>query len=155
MADPITSSETLLGFGKAVETVGYALAAILGLLYVLRWLSNTHLKALNDRQTTLEAVVAKRDAQIEAAQASMLIQAERHAHEMKDVAIRLANEIRDNRAFNREQHAVLVRMLDKLDRRPCMLADYEPHQHHSKPDPRVTSSAELPQPPTDRVQVHG
>jgi hypothetical protein len=146
MPDPATGEVALVGIGKAVETVGYTLAAILGLLYILRWLSNIHLQALNGRITTLEGVVLKRDEQIETAQALILTQATQHAHEMKDIAIRLANEIRDNRAFGREQHAVLVRLLDKLDQRPCMAADYQPH-----PSPKHGTSAELPQPPTDRT----
>jgi hypothetical protein len=113
-----------------------------------------HLLALNSRITTLEAVVAKRDSQIEAAQLLINTQANQHAHEIKDIAIRLVTEIRENRSFNREQHAVLARLLDKLDARPCMAVDYQPH-HHAKGDPRSPSSSELPQVPTDRVSPRG
>jgi hypothetical protein len=135
---------------SVIEKVGLAIATILGLVYVLRWLSQAHLLALNSRITTLESVVAKRDNQIEAAQLQINMQANQHAHEMKDIAVRLATEIKENRAFNREQHAVLVRLLDKLDSRPCMIAEYHPH-----PTPKPATHQDLPQPPTDRLQTHG
>ena len=154
MTDPLIPSSA----AEIIEKVGLALATILGLVYVLRWLSQMHLLALNGRITTLESVVAKRDSQIEAAQLLLHTQSEQHAHEMKDIAVRLATEIKENRAFNREQHVVFVRLLDRMDARPCLMHGYEPHptpkpEFHAKGDPRISSSSELPQVPTDRIPV--
>ena len=138
--------------GVIIEKFGIAVASILGLLYVLRWLSQAHLKALNERINTLEMVYAEEKRDKARIQAEYMDRMEAHAAIERDMAAKMARVLVDNSANARATHDVLVRLLDRLDTRPCLLPDYEPHEHRMQHKTR--SSAELPAPPkTDRMET--
>jgi deoxyribodipyrimidine photolyase len=137
MADPSIIESSI----PLIEKVGYAIAAILGLLYVLRWLSKAHLLALNSRISTLEKVVTQKDAaiqerdrQINEAHAAMLKQAEQHAHVMHEQCMAIQQEMSSSRRAAHQNHAVMTRLIDAITTRPCQKENYEPH-HHPAPHP--------------------
>lgn len=141
MADPLLSTPA----ADIIEKVGLTIATIVGLVYVLKWLSQAHLKALNDRITTLEAeitrrdaLIAEREARIYAMHQAQLAAAITNAHDMKSIAMQLMA----NDKANRDVQRVLI---EKLNTRPCMIEDYKPHP---TPPP-------APAPETDRIHRHG
>lgn len=136
-----------------IEKVGYYIAALLGLLYVLRWLSKTHLLALNSRIATLErvtkekeAVIEKRNDQLDVAHKAMLAQAEAHARVSHEQTMAVLQEMAATRRAAIQSHAVLSRLLDSLAERPCQHADH----YHPHPTPAPTAS-DLPRPPNEQT----
>jgi hypothetical protein len=148
MADPLIPTSA----GDIVEKVGLTIATIIGLVYVLKWLSQMHLKALNDRITTLErvtrekeAIIEKREAKIEECQRAHMDSVITYAHDLKSLVMQLLANDKANREFLREHQVVVVGLFERLGSRPCQMPDYQPHAHPTpKPD--------LPQvPATDRI----
>lgn len=139
-----------------MEKVGLTIATIIGLVYVLKWLSQMHLKALNDRITTLErvtkekdALIEKRESKIEDVQRAHMDSVITYAHDLKSLVIQLLANDKANREFMREHQIVVVNLFERLGNRPCLLPDYQPHPHR-------TPRPELPKvPETDRVKPHG
>lgn len=136
MSDPLIHPSTT----DIIEKVGLTIAAIIGLVYVLKWLSQTHLKALNDRITTLEVIIkerdgiiAARDRRIEELHAQHLDATIRYGHDMKAVAMMLMDNDKANRSVMRS-------ILEAMDRHPCL--------HGLAP-------ATNPGDETDRMQAHG
>lgn len=136
MADPLIPAST----GDIVEKVGLAIATIIGLVYVLKWLSQAHLAALNGRITTLEGELVKKDALIAAREQKIDQQQQdhmatviTHAHDMKSLVMQLLANDKANRDFMREHHQVVIGLFDKLGSRPCMLPDYQPHAQSYPP----------------------
>ena len=131
-------SDLVTALPELVEKIGLALATICGLVLALRWLSQQHLKALNTRITTLEAVIKQRDAQldqrdkviaelnvkIDGMHKERLSAAIGYAHDMKSIAMQLMENDRLNREVQRA-------LMTRLDSRPCLLdpkhPDYPPH----------------------------
>jgi hypothetical protein len=148
MADPI------LNYGDLIEKVGLALATIVGLVLVLKWLSQLHLKALTDRIATLEIVVKEKDALIEKRekriddlQSQILSATISHAHDIKALVLQLLDNDKANREFLRAHQAIVIKLVEQVSIRPCMAEDYRPHPA-AKPDLP-------PVPATDRNQKHG
>lgn len=150
MADPLIPASA----ADIVEKIGLTIATIIGLVYVLKWLSQMHLKALNDRITTLEgvtkekdAIIAKREEKIDQQQREHMATVITHAHDMKSLVMQLLANDKANRDFMREHQQVVVGLFERLGSRPCMLPDYQPHPQH-QPTPRP----DLPKvPETDRT----
>lgn len=121
--------------GDFIEKAGITVASIVGLLYVLRWLSNAHLAALNGRIDALETAqrekdqaIADRDRKIEKMHERLVAVMEVHAHDMQGIAIRMINESTENRKFQRDIHAVTVQVIEGFKAaRPCMVPEYHPH----------------------------
>jgi len=148
MTDPLNP----FSIGEFIEKAGITVASIIGLLYVLRWLSYAHLAALNGRITTLEGVVKERDAliadrdkKIEELHNQMIARMETHAHDMQGIAVRMIQESAENRKFQREIHSSTLEIIsDFRQSRKCMAADYHPTDKKTPP--------ELPSvPETDRT----
>ena len=141
MADP-----SIMDFGlSAIEKAGIAVVTILGLLGILKWLSQTHLKALNVRLDVLEKVVkardeiiATRDAQLNAAHKAMLDRADKHSAAMHEMASLVMAEMAATRRASVQAHAVISRLLDALAVRPCL----KDPQHHPTP---VPSAKDMPE----------
>lgn len=150
MADPLVPTSA----SDIVEKVGLTIATIIGLVYVLKWLSQTHLKALNDRITALEqvtrekdAIIATREEKIEAVQREHMATVVSHAHDMKALAVQLLANDKANRDFLREHQQVVVGLFERLGSRPCLMSEYQPHPQH-----QPTPKPELPKiPETDRT----
>lgn len=148
MADPI------LNYGDMIEKIGLALATIVGLVLVLKWLSQLHLKALTDRITTLEQVVKEKDALIEKReqkiddlQGQILAATIGHAHDLKALVLQMLANDKENREFLRAHQAVVLQLVEKVGSRACMVEDYRPHP---------TPKPELPQvPSTERTTGRG
>jgi hypothetical protein len=151
MADPLIPSSA----ADLVEKIGLTIATIIGLVYVLKWLSQMHLKALNDRITTLErvtrekeAIIEKREARIEAMQREHMDSVITYAHDLKSLVMQLLANDKANRDFLREHQVVVVGLFERLGNRPCQLPDYQPHPQQTK-----TPKPDLPKvPETDRIQ---
>jgi hypothetical protein len=120
--------------GEFIEKAGITVASIVGLLYVLRWLSYAHLAALNGRITTLEGVVKERDAliaerdkKIEELHGQMIARMETHAHDMQGIAVRMIHESSENRKFQRDIHTATMAVIEDLRTiRKGAAADYTP-----------------------------
>jgi hypothetical protein len=137
MSDPLSPSF----IGEFIEKAGITVASIIGLLYVVRWLSFAHLAALTGRIVTLEGVVKERDAliadrdkKIEELHQQMIARMETHAHDMQGIAIRMITESAENRKFQREIHAATLDIIsDFRNARKCMVPDYAPTDKPTPP----------------------
>jgi hypothetical protein len=158
MADPLIAP----GLIDIVEKVGVTLATILGLVYVLRWLSQMHLKALNERITTLERVVKERDAIIARREEKIDSQQREHmatvisnAQDMKALVVQLLANDKANRDFMREHQQVVVGMFDRLGMRPCMIDNFAPHPAPPVAPPAVPATRQHRTPRPDLPEVPG
>jgi len=160
MADPLIPTSA----ADIIEKVGLTIATIVGLVYVLKWLSQMHLKALNDRITTLErvtrekdallervtrekdALIEKREATITEVQRAHMDSVITHAHDLKALVMQLLANDKANRDFLREHQVVVVGLFERLGSRPCQMPDYQPHTHTPPPKPVLPEV-----PSTDRI----
>lgn len=131
MPDPLNPN----AIGELIEKAGITVASVVGLIVVVKWLSQVHLKALNDRITALESAlkekdqaIAERDKKIEKLHERMISIMEVHAHDMQSVALRMINESVENRKFQREIHEATVKTIEAFRAaRPCLIPEYHPH----------------------------
>ena len=115
IADPGLADVALGVIGK----VGYTVASILGLLYVLKWLSGIHLQALKDRILALEGELKRRDEIIAAHEKEvrelhkvMLEKSEAHAKVLHDLALKVITAIEKQAAYTKQ-------LAHALEDRPC------------------------------------
>lgn len=147
LADPSITDVALGVVGK----VGYTVASILGLLYVLKWLSGIHLQALKDRIIALEGELKHRDERIAAGQGEisalhreMLDRSEAHAKVLHDLALKVITAIEKQAAYTKQ-------LAHALDDRPCPFnpnagsPPTSPLQHRTPlPVPPAVSSDRIP-----------
>lgn len=133
MADP--SIIDLVAAG--IEKLGLAVATVIGLVIVLKWLSQAHLAALNSRITALEAVVVRRDEELRTANEHLLTVQTEAAQEAAKLANTVVSEIRASRQEYRQFHLVLARLLDYMEEQTPAVATAAPRH-------RPPSSTDLP-----------
>ena len=91
-----------------VQKVGLAVAAIFGLVWVIRWLAQAHLAALNDRLGVLERLNSEYKAENRGLTETLLKRTDQHNQTVIDIADKMTTAMRENasalkglvRAFN-------------------------------------------------------
>jgi uncharacterized coiled-coil protein SlyX len=144
----------------AVDKVGVTFVVAIGLAWVVKWLFQAHLKALNSRIDTLEKVIAKRDEQIEAMNQERLETTQDFGRKAEVLARTVADEMRESRRERQAHRVVLARLIDTITVRPCMQEPAAPPRPPRALEVRrPPSSDELPpapsDAPTDRIMQHG
>jgi L-2-hydroxyglutarate oxidase LhgO len=144
---------TITSIGAIIEKVGITVASVLGLLVVVKWLSQVHLKALNDRIELLENLNTKREIEITEARKQIIERTDSHSKIVQELVTQVMLELRESRRAAVQTNQVMTRLIDTVLSKPCVAAELHPHDH--RPYTRTPSSAELPAPPrevpTDRM----
>jgi hypothetical protein len=128
-----------------VKEFGFPVALCVVLLLAIRQQNAQLVKAFTDRIKVLEKVVEEQGERIIKLEADRLRRAEEYAQTLKDIAARYAKVVTDHDAWSKQAFALLSRLIDVWQTRPCMIDRYEPHP--AQPQTRVPSSAEIPTPP--------
>lgn len=152
-----------------IKEVGFPVALCVVLIYAIKQQNSQLVKAFTDRIRTLEGVVEGQGESIENLrkesnnlQREMLRRADEYGHTLKDIAGRYAKVVTDHDAWSKQAFALLSRLIDVWQTRPCMGDRYDPHPAHPAQVPvapmKTPSSAELPPPPknveTDSHHAH-
>lgn len=127
-----------------VKDVGFPVALCVVLIYAIKQQNAQLVRAFTDRIKTLEAVVEEQGEEIAELQRDRLRRADEYAHTLKDIAGRYAKVVTDHDAWSKQAFALLSRLIDAWQVRPCMVDRYEPHAAPRKPP----SSSDLPAPPS-------
>jgi hypothetical protein len=138
--------ETLL---PIVKEFGFPVALCIVLLFAIRQQNAQLVKAFTDRIKVLEKVVEEQGEEIVVIQNDRMHRADEYAHTLRDIAARYAKVVTDHDAWSKQAFALLSRLIDVWQMRPCMADRYEPHTQApvQPPTQKVPSSAEIPAPP--------
>lgn len=133
-----------------IQQVGFPIALCVVLIYAIKAQNAQLVKAFTDRIKTLETVVEEQGERIIKLEADRLRRADDYAQTLKDIAGRYAKVVTDHDAWSKQAFALLSRLIDVWQERPCMADRYDPHDHRPQTI-RTPSSSEIPAPPRNPV----
>ncbi len=126
----------LPAISEIVEKVGMSVATIIGLVLVLKWVSQAYQKELLGRIANLENELKSRDAKIDEREKLILARTDSYAHDMKSIAMQLIANDKANRELLRDYYGAICGLSDRLDRRKCQIEDdLDPHPALGKKQP--------------------
>lgn len=149
-------SPLLKEFGFPLVLCGVLMWAIKHMAKQIMAESKAHINALKDRVDTLESIVTAQGQEIHNLQEDRLRRADEYARTLKDIAGRYSKVVTDHDAWSKQAFALLSRLIDIWQVRPCMLDRMTPAGDHApgsalQPKTPIPSSAEMPTPPRHDV----